>query len=60
MKRQPIKIEIIEEGDERVLLKVYDDDTEERIPVIQRPRKTRKSARPYWYWALATGRRKFL
>lgn len=60
MKRQPVRIEIIvEDGDTRTLLKVYDDNSEERIPVVKTPKKTRQSPRSYWYWGLATGRRRF-
>jgi len=59
MSRKPIKVEIVGAGDERVLLKIYDDGTEERTPVVKTPRKKRNSARPYWHWKLGTGRRKF-
>ncbi|HEY2246925.1 MAG TPA: hypothetical protein VGH70_05735 [Bradyrhizobium sp.] len=59
MPKKPIKIEIVGAGEERVLRKIYDDGTEERTPVVKTPRKKRNSARPYWYWKLGTGRRKF-
>jgi hypothetical protein len=59
MPRKPIKVEIFEAGGERVLLKSYDDGTEERTPVVKSPKKKRNASRPYWYWMLGTGRRKF-
>ena len=59
MSRKPIKVEIVEAGDERVLLKIYDDGTQVRTPVVKTPKKKRSSSRPYWYWMLKTGRRKF-
>lgn len=59
MRKTPVRVEIIEEGDERVLLKIYNDGREERTPVVQVPKKKQARLRPYWYWALGTGRRKF-
>ena len=58
MSKKPLKVEVIQERDERVLLKIYDDGTEERTPIVKM-QKMRKSSRPYWYWELGTGRRKF-
>jgi len=57
MRKTPIKVEIVQEGDERVLLKVYDDGREERTPVVRVTKKKQARLRPYWYWALGTGRR---
>jgi hypothetical protein len=59
MSKKPVKIEIVEAGDERVLVKTFDDGTEERTPVVKTPKKKRDGTRPYWYWKLGTGRRKF-
>jgi hypothetical protein len=59
MSKKPVKIEIVEAGDQRVLVKTYDDGTEERKPVVRTPKKKREASRPYWYWQLGTGRRKF-
>jgi hypothetical protein len=59
MSKKPIKIEIVEEGEKRVLVKTYEDGTEERMPVVTTPKKKREASRPYWYWQLGTGRRKF-
>jgi hypothetical protein len=59
MAKQPSKVEIVREGEERILLRQYVDGTEERTPIVREPKKVRRSSRPYWYWELATGRRKF-
>ncbi len=39
MPKKPTKIEIIQEGDERFLLKVYADGSEERVCIVKLPRK---------------------
>jgi hypothetical protein len=39
MPKKPIKIEIIQESDERFLLKVYADGREERVSILKLPRK---------------------
>lgn len=59
MLKKPVRVEIVQEGDERLLLTVYDDQTEERTPIVRTGKKRRDSPRPYWYWSLGTGRRKF-
>lgn len=59
MSKKIIRVEIIEEGEERALLKVYGDGTEERTPIVRERKKPRATSRPYWYWDLATGRQKF-
>jgi len=59
MLKKPVRVEIVQEGDERLLLTVYDDHTEERTPIVTTGKKRRDSSRPYWYWSLGTGRRKF-
>ena len=59
MLKKPVRVEIVQEGDERLLLTVYDDHTEERTPIVSTGKKRRDSSRPYWYWSLGTGRRKF-
>jgi hypothetical protein len=60
MPKKLIKAEIVQDGDQRVLLKVYDDATEERAPVVRGGKKRRERPRPYWYWSLGTGRRKLI
>jgi hypothetical protein len=59
MPKKLIKVEIVQDGKQRVLLKTFDDATQERTPVVQGEKKNRERQRPYWYWSLGTGRRKF-
>jgi hypothetical protein len=59
MTRKPVQVEVVQEGGKRFLLKTYDDGTVERAPIVKIPKKRRNSSRPYWYWELGTGRRKF-
>ena len=59
MSKKIVKVEIVQDGDERALLKTYDDGTEERTPILKAEKKSRERPRPYWYWSLGTGRRKF-
>jgi hypothetical protein len=39
MPKKQIKIEVVQEGDERFLLKGYADGSEERTPIVKLPRK---------------------
>jgi hypothetical protein len=39
MAKNPIKIEVVQEGDERFLLKTFADGSEEREPIVKLPRK---------------------
>ena len=39
MSKKPINVEIIEEGEERFLLKRYEDGSTERLPIVKLPRK---------------------
>ena len=39
MAKSPIKIEVVQEGDERFLLKTFADGSEERKPIVKLPRK---------------------
>jgi hypothetical protein len=39
MQKKPIKIEIVQEGDQRSLVKEYADGSEERVPILKLPRK---------------------
>jgi hypothetical protein len=60
MTKKPIKVEVIEKGDERFLVKVYADGREERKLIVKgEKRKKRLSSKVAWYWELRTGRRKF-
>ena len=50
MPKKLFKIEIIQEGDERFMLKAFSDGSEERIPIVKLPRKTRYPPRTYRRW----------
>jgi hypothetical protein len=39
MPNKPVRIEIVQEGDERFLVKGYADGREEREPIVRLPRK---------------------
>jgi hypothetical protein len=39
MPKEPISVEIIQEGEERFMLKTFGDGTEERVPIVKLPRK---------------------
>ena len=60
MSKKPIQIEVVEEADERFLVRTYADGSKERLPIVQQPpRQKRMSAKIVWYWDMKTGRRKF-
>jgi len=60
MARKPVKVEVVEEGDQRSLLKLYADGSRERVLIVKEPSKEKRlSAKIAWYWDLTTGRRKF-
>lgn len=60
MRRKLVKVEIAEEGDDRFLVQVFSDGSEERLPIVEEPAKKRRlSTKIAWYWDLKTGRRKF-
>jgi hypothetical protein len=48
--KKPTKIEIFQKGDERFMLKSLADGTEERVPIVKLPRKTRYPPRTYRKW----------
>jgi hypothetical protein len=39
MPKNPINVEVLQEGDERVLLQTFADGSEERKPIVKLPRK---------------------
>jgi hypothetical protein len=41
MAKKPLGIQVIEEGDERILVKTFEDGSEERQPIVKAPRKKR-------------------
>jgi len=59
MSGKVVRVEIVEEGGQPLLLTSYDHGRQERTPIVAAP-KRKHSSRPYWYWELKTGRRKFL
>jgi hypothetical protein len=60
MQRELVKVEIVEEGDDRFLVQVFADGSEVRLPIVeQSTKKKRTSAKIAWYWDLKTGRRRF-
>jgi len=58
MSRDRTKIEIIQEGEGRFLVKTFADGTEERTPIVKLPRKKRYPDRPYWTWSFDKSRKK--
>jgi hypothetical protein len=56
MPKDPVEIKIVEEGDERFLVKVFADATEERTPIVKLPRKP--SRFPYRTVTLDKSRKK--
>jgi hypothetical protein len=55
MPKKPIKIEVIEEGDERFLLRIFSDGSEERRPILKLPRRKRPRPKVDWSRKLSTG-----
>jgi hypothetical protein len=39
MPKEPVQIEVVQEGDERFIVKTFADGSEERVPIIKLPRK---------------------
>jgi hypothetical protein len=58
MSKVPVGVEIIQEGDERFILKTHADGTEERVPVVKLPRKKRYPDRPYRKWTFDKSKKK--
>jgi hypothetical protein len=50
MPKPPRSIEIVQEGEERFIVKTFDDGSEQRVPIVKLPRKKRYPDRPYWTW----------
>jgi len=60
MAKKQVSVEVIEEGDERFLLKTYADGTTERVPIVKGPPKPKRlSNKIAWYRDLRTGRKIF-
>jgi hypothetical protein len=60
MSKQLVKVEIVQEGNERFIVKTFADGSEQREPVVKLPRKKRYPPRPYWQWDLNKGRKRGL
>jgi hypothetical protein len=58
MAKKPKSIVVVDEGDERFIVKTFSDGSVEREPVVTLPRKKRYPPRPYWHWNLNKGRKK--
>ena len=58
MPKKPTKVIIIQEGEERFIVKTFADGSKVREPVVKLPRKQRYPPRPYWHWDLNKGRKK--
>jgi hypothetical protein len=43
MAKTPTTIEVVQEGDERFLLKTFADGSEERTPIVKLPRRPPRS-----------------
>jgi hypothetical protein len=39
MPKEPVAIEIVQEGDERFMVKTYEDGSVERVPIVTLPGK---------------------
>ena len=55
MLKKPIKVEIVQEGDERFIVRAFAGGEETREPVVKLPRKKRYPPRSYWHWVLYKG-----
>jgi hypothetical protein len=51
--KKPIRVVIVEEGNERYMVRTFADGEEIREPVVKMPRKKRYPPRPYWHWDLS-------
>ena len=54
--KEPIDVEIIQEGDERYMLKTFADGREERVPIVKVPRKPPRF--PYRKWTFDKSKKK--
>jgi hypothetical protein len=58
MLKKLIEVEIVQAGDERFILKIFSDGSEERQPIVKLPRKKPYRPRPHWHWDLNKGRKR--
>jgi hypothetical protein len=55
MSKMPDKIEVVQEGDERFLIKTFADGSEERQPIVKLPRKKRSRPKVDWSRKMSSG-----
>lgn len=60
MRKKPVRVLIVDQGQERFILRTFSDGTKEREPIVKLPRKKRYPPRPYWDWKFSKGRKKGL
>ena len=56
MPKEPVQIEVVQEGDERFIVMTFADGSDERVPIVKLPRKP-----PRWQYRKASfdkGRKK--
>ena len=58
MPEKPVTIEVVQEGDERFLVKTYADGETVRESIVKLPRRKRYPDRPYWHWNFDKTRKK--
>jgi hypothetical protein len=58
MAKKPISIEVVQEGDERFMIRTFADGETTREPIVKLKRKKRYPDRPYWHWDLSKLARK--
>jgi len=49
---------VVQEGDERFLIKTYANGEKVREPIVEGPRKKRYLSCPYWHWTFAKTKEK--
>jgi hypothetical protein len=50
MPKKLVSVEIVQEGEQRFLIKSFSDGEKIREPIVKLPRKKRYPDRPYWHW----------
>ena len=58
MPKKPVSIEVVQEGDERFLVKTYANGETVREPIVRGPRRKRYPDRPYWHWTFDKTKKK--
>jgi hypothetical protein len=58
MPNKPVSIEVVQEGDERFLIKTFANGEKVRESIVKAPRKKRYPNRPYWHWTFDKTKKK--